>query len=400
MEKIALLFMVVVLVSCTTTNTKKEFPLNKIEVVSNPEVNSECVFLGDGIAGEKLLCWTEEREDGNVLVYRKFKKNNFENKITVIPTIGLQSHHESMAKIGVAKNGVLFCLFRIALPTPKNKYGGALYFTTSKDDGETWSKKVKLVNDPSSTSQSFYDLERMETGELAIVWLDNRLSTREKRGSTLFYTNTINGISVAKEKPIAFNTCQCCRTDLLVSKGEVKIAFRNIIEGNIRDMFYITSKDNGRVFTKPERISEDKWEIDGCPHTGPSLGAENNTGVVWFTAGQGNKGLFFSVKENSCDSFNKRIEISEGGNHPQLIAVNGLFYIVYDEYYIKDDTTFQHIKLHKKNTFAVDDIIELSQNDTMNSHPVITTIDQNKILVSWTNLDNDKKRIQSIIVKI
>ncbi|MDG2280267.1 MAG: hypothetical protein P8L42_06520, partial [Flavicella sp.] len=334
------------------------------------------------------------------LVYKKYKDNKFSNKITVAPTIGLQSHHESMAKIGVTKEGMLFCLFRISRPSKASKYAGALYYTTSKDDGKTWTKKTKLVSEANSSSQSFFDLERLASGELAMIWLDNRFSTREKEGSTLFFTRTDKAGGLADEKPIAFNTCQCCRTDLLIDGQNIKIAFRNIINQKIRDMFYITSNNEGDSFTEPIRISEDNWEIDGCPHTGPSLASNTTTSAVWFTAGQGNKGLFFATKNDFNSKFEKRIEISENGNHPQLVALPNKYYVVYDEYYQKDNTTYQHIKLHKKNNFATDYIFSLSNEETMSTHPVVAKLSDSELLVAWTNLDGDNKKIQVIRIKI
>jgi hypothetical protein len=401
MKNLRIFLILFAFISCEKETVKNEIVSTQIENISDVSVDSECAFLSRGSQEEVFLTWTEELITGNVLVYKKFVNDMFQSKITIDATVGLQSHHESMAKIAKTKEGVLYCLFRISAPTEYNKYGGALFYTISKDDGNTWSEKVKLISDVKSSSQSFYDLAQLENGELGLTWLDNRFSTKEKRGSTLFFTSTDGITGFKKEKPIAFNTCQCCRTDLKVDNGEVIIAFRNIIDGGIRDMFYLTSNDNGKNFTQPKRISVDIWEIDGCPHTGPTIASDNNkTGVVWFTAGQGNRGLFFAEKNNSQDGFEKRIQISKNGTHPQMVTSKGNYYIVYDEYYSLDDTTFQQIKLLKKNTFAADKIIEVTPKGTMNTHPVVEKINKNQLLVSWTNLDKVKKRIQSTIIKI
>lgn len=400
MKNLAILLVILIFVSCKKEKVNNEIEISQIETISNVSVHSECAFLSKS-KEEIFLAWTEELETGNVLVYKKFENDKFSDKTTINTTVGLQSHHESMAKIAKTKGGILYCLFRISAPTKYNKYGGALFYSISNDDGVTWSEKVKLVSDEKSTSQSFYDLTQLENGELGLTWLDNRFSTKEKRGSTLFFTSTDGEFGFHKEKPIAFNTCQCCRTDIKVSDGEVKIAFRNIIEGGIRDMFYLTSNDNGENFTQSKRISVDKWEIDGCPHTGPSISSDKNkTGVVWFTAGQGNKGLFFAEKNKMQGAFNKRVEVSENGTHPQMVSSKGNYYIVYDEYYSLDNTTFQQIKLLKKKVFGPDEFFEITPKGTMNSHPVLEKINENQLLVSWTNLDNEKKKVQVVVINI
>jgi len=400
MKKIIVLSVILFCVSCIKEKKGSRFLISEKQIVSSNGIDSECAFFSNGLEKDRYLSWTEEQNGRTVLVYRKFDGVNFLEKVTVSSTYGLQSHHESMAKIGVTGEGVLFCLFRVSSPTKYNKYAGNLFYTTSKDNGKNWSEKAKLVDEKKSTSQSFFDIERMNDGELAIVWLDNRFSTKEKRGSTLFFNRTHSGKILQTEKSIAYNTCQCCRTDLLIDKNKIKIAFRNIIDNSIRDMFYVSSDNNGEYFEEPRRISADDWEIDGCPHTGPSLATGKTTAAVWFTAGKGNKGLFFAEKEAGEQEFGKRLEISENGNHPQLIFLNEVYYIVYDEYYQKDNTTYQQIKLHKKNIFASDEIISVSNAFAMNTFPVVTKISENELLIAWTNLDGEKRQIEVVNVKI
>lgn len=398
MRNLILLSIVFLFIACKKEN--KGIHLQGVKTISEHAVNSECVFVSKGNEENLFLTWTEEREGENILVFKEYSETGFHQKITVHPTLGLQSHHESMAKMAITKLGIMYCVFRIASPTKYNKYGGALFYTYSKDHGNSWSEKVKLVQDKSSSSQSFYDLALLENGELGLIWLDNRFSSKEKRGSTLFFTST-KEFGFQPEKPIAFQTCQCCRTDIEVMDGEIKIAFRNIIKGGIRDMFYATSSDNGNSFTDSQRISIDKWEIDGCPHTGPSIAASHNeTGVVWFTAGQGNKGLFFTKRGKGSERFDKRVEISENGNHPQMLSVYGTYYIVYDEYSFKDNTTFQQIKLLIKSSIGIDKVFDITPEGSMNTHPVIEQIDEDKVLISWTNLDGTKKKIQSMVVAL
>ena len=401
MRQILFLITFTLLFSCKKEIKKELAEEFSMEVISDTLIDSEAAFFSKGINGTLLLNWTEETEKGNVLTYKSFQQNAFGEKKTVLPSFGMQSHHESMAKIAQTKSGIFYTFFRIKTPSKKNKYGGSLYYTISIDQGVTWGEKIKLVSDEKSSSQSFYDVAVLPDGELGICWLDNRFSTREKRGSTLFFSKTDGVNGVLKEKAIAFGTCQCCRTDLSVVGNRIEIAFRNIIEGNIRDMFYLTSTDNGLNFSDGQRISNDNWEIDGCPHTGPSLaGNKNKTAVVWFSAGEGNKGIFFTQKFHSDEKFNPRKEISEEGTHPQMLAVKEQFYVVYDEYYSLEETTYQHIKLQLVNPLGMGEIISLTKEKTMNSHPIISKIDATKIMVAWTNLDGNKKKIQTKIIKL
>lgn len=391
----------VFMISCKTETSKKQASLEvQPQTLSDTLIDSDCAFLVNS-SKSIFLSWTEVTPKGNVLVYKKFNDTVFGKKIIVKPTLGMQLSHESMAKISQTKSGDLFCFFRITAPTKKNKYGGSLYYTVSHDDGETWSQKIKFVKESTSTSQSFFDIVALTNGGLGIVWLDNRFSTKEKRGSTLFFGKTEPGAINFSEKPIAFNTCQCCRTDLFVKNNKLQVAFRNLYENSVRDMAYIYSEDSGDHFSETARLSKDNWEIDGCPHTGPSLAANKiEDAAVWFTAGKGNKGLFFTKKFKGVEEFDVRKEISENGNHPQMLEIKGEFYVVYDEYYTENHTTYQKILLHKINNLGLDVISVLSEEKTKNRHPVITKTAKGRILVAWVNLDGSKKIIQSKIIKI
>jgi hypothetical protein len=40
---------------------------------------------------------------------------------------------------------------------------------------------------------------------------------------------------------------------------------------NVRDMAFTESHDGGRTFSAPTRVSEDQWQIEGCPKMGRRL---------------------------------------------------------------------------------------------------------------------------------
>src|SRR5687767_2970026 len=61
---------------------------------------------------------------------------------------------------------------------------------------------------------------------------------------------------------------------------------------HIRDMMIVTSTDEGVSFVHPILISADNWNIDGCPHTGPSL-CSNKSELLsrWYTVRKRNRYL-------------------------------------------------------------------------------------------------------------
>ena len=60
---------------------------------------------------------------------------------------------------------------------------------------------------------------------------------------------------------------------------------RVLYPGNIRDIAFAMSRDGGRTFAAPVRVSEDEWELEGCPDDGPAMAIDkqNRIHIVWPT---------------------------------------------------------------------------------------------------------------------
>src|SRR5258705_1986246 len=87
-------------------------------------------------------------------------------------------------------------------------------------------------------------------------------------------------------RAVTGGVCYCCKTALAFgSGGAVYAAWRHVYPGNLRDMAFTMSRDGGRTFAPPIRVSEDKWALEGCPDDGPAMvvDAQNRIHVVWPT---------------------------------------------------------------------------------------------------------------------
>ena len=137
----------------------------------------------------------------------------------------------------------------------------------------------------------------MRDGSVAALWLDHRgLSTpgsgsmnhaehqhvptgenktdgvRRAQLSQLFFANLANADSAHS---IARGVCYCCKTAMATDlAGAIYAAWRQVYEGNIRDIAFTKSADGGRTFSPPVRVSEDNWVLDGCPENGPAIAVE------------------------------------------------------------------------------------------------------------------------------
>lgn len=218
----------------------------------------------------------------------------------------------------------------------------------STDGGRTFSP-ARMIHDPKiSGARGWESLTAGPDGAVHAVWLDGRdAERRASEGGAKgqpwqdIYHATVSHDGRIVESQIATGVCFCCKTAVAVdSRGTVYAAWRHIFPGSLRDIAFASSTDGGRHFGALVRVSEDKWELNGCPEDGPAMAVDASGAIhiVWPTLvsdGTPQKGLFYATSRDG-KSFSPRIRVPTAGmtnpSHPQLaLAPDGTSVIVWDE---------------------------------------------------------------------
>ncbi len=77
------------------------------------------------------------------------------------------------------------------------------------------------------------------------------------------------------ERALLPGVCYCCKTALVTGQnGQLFAAWRHVYPGNIRDIAFSQSLDGGRTFSAHTRVSEDQWQLAGCPDDGPAMAVD------------------------------------------------------------------------------------------------------------------------------
>src|SRR5438874_6599296 len=141
----------------------------------------------------------------------------------------------------------------------------------SKDGGTTWSKPVTPHHDGKKRQHGFVSLMPTADAKLAAIWLDGRNMASEEEGDmALMYTTIAPNGTVAPEVQIDKRTCECCKTSMAATApGGLIAVYRDRSDKEIRDIA-VTRFVNGK-WSPPQMISNDGWEIDGCPINGPAV---------------------------------------------------------------------------------------------------------------------------------
>jgi hypothetical protein len=211
----------------------------------------------------------------------------------------------------------------------------SLRLATSTNWGRSFNKSIP-VDLTGTASQSFYTLAVGPDGAVYAAWLDGRDRGQGKSGSSALYIarSTNRGQSFEKSVRVALNVCPCCRPSIAFTDAKtVHIGWRGVSHDDIRDIFVGTSTDGGSTFSAPAPVAEDKWRINGCPHSGPSLATMGGKLFAAWRTVTGDRGrVYIASSGDNGAHFSAKVEADAGlhdANHPQLLALEGSVGLVF-----------------------------------------------------------------------
>jgi hypothetical protein len=237
----------------------------------------------------------------------------------------------------------------VTWPSERAKHIG-LRSASSFDGGRTFQRSVAIGKEGITGERGFQAVAVGTDRIVRAVWLDGRRDPgtppHANAGAdwdpmhVMFASRLVEG-QWSVERRLATDVCGCCKTALaLGTDGAIYVAFRNIYPGSFRDISFTISRDGGRTFSSPVRVSDDRWMLEGCPDDGPTMAVDSAgiVHVVWPTFVQGAEpavALFHaSTRDGLTFTPRQRIETlgSHKPSHPQLTAdACGALTLVWDE---------------------------------------------------------------------
>lgn len=240
--------------------------------------------------------------------------------------------------VAVGKNGSVYVVWTARVESDGKK-GTDLYLSVSSDKGQTFAAPVKINDDKAPGAHGMHALGVADDGRIYVSWLDERNvhtpkpSTKadghhmESNRELFVASSTDGGRTFSPNRKVAGEACPCCKTALAVATdGTVYIGWRQVLPGNFRHIAVTSSADAGATFSKPVIVSDDKWMLEGCPVSGPSLAAADGVlKVLWYAAGEGNApGLYVAESKDKGRSFSPRqLLAQEGVRGTPVLAADG-----------------------------------------------------------------------------
>jgi len=256
--------------------------------------------------------------------------------------------------------------------TAKRPGGTRILAARSDDAGASFSHARPLAGGEASGNRGWEAVATDADGRVVSVWLDHRELAGSAAGqapmhheghdhasagkapadgasraqlSKLYFSRLDDaaGGSEAAGRAIAGGVCYCCKTALAAgADGSIFAAWRHVYPGNIRDIAFTVSRDGGRTFSEPIRVSDDQWVLDGCPENGPAMALDGRqrVHVVWPTLVSGTAAdveptleLFYAASSDGRQFSPRRRLPTEGvPKHAQVAAAqDGSLIIVWEE---------------------------------------------------------------------
>jgi hypothetical protein len=259
----------------------------------------------------------------------------------------------------------------------------------SSDGGKTFSTPKSLVND--GASQRFPSAVMRPDGSIFIAWIDKRLVAQAKAvgnqrlgGSIAYSFSKDGGNTFAPEKIANESSCECCRIGASSDpQGGVAIVYRAIFPGGIRD--HATQIISPESASKVERVSQDEWRTDACPHHGPTI-AVSSSGkmhVAWFTQGAARSGVFYANSSNRGKTYSKpsRVGAPDANvSRPYLLALGQSVWLVWKEF--DGQKTSVWLKQSTDDGVSWSKPSLLSSTAGYSDHPLLIH-DGSKVYLSW-----------------
>lgn len=311
------------------------------------------------------------------------------------------SHGENSPILNVRSRSEMYSLWQARRPGHADS--SALRFARSMDWGESFTKAIDVDPSPGGTSQGFYTMNVSPSGVVYAAWLDGRERGQGRPGTAAVYLarSTNRGVSFEKSVRVSFDSCPCCRPNIAFAGDKtVHVAWRKVLDGNVRDIFVSTSHDAGSTWDPPVRVAEDNWILNGCPHSGAALATlGRRLFIAWYTVREQEPQLSMAYSDDAGRSFSRRYGISEtvlDPNHPFLQTTGDKLSIVFQGRDAKAAQGWAPVNVYYREIDAQARLSRLQRvghAEGSASYPVFAFDDPNRFYLAWTESAGERHRI-------
>lgn len=315
------------------------------------------------------------------------------------------ANNEQPPRVALSRSGsnqIVTVLWSKRNEGPQRTRRDVIRLARSENGGRTFTPTAFAHDSALSGARGWESLTVNPDGRIHAVWLDGRDAERKMAEAAHsgmphkglppqdIYHGTFGADGRSVESVIATGVCFCCKTAVAIdARGVVYAAWRHIFPGSMRDIAFARSTDGGRRFDPFVRVSEDNWELNGCPEDGPTLAVDQagTIHIAWATLvneGEPQKALFYATSKDGT-TFSRRVRLrvpaESTPGHPQLaLTSEGGAAITWDEV-VAGVRRVSFTKVSRNGTF--EPVRTLSADESA-ANPVIVR-SETSMIVAWTS---------------
>ncbi len=274
--------------------------------------------------------------------------------------------------------------------------GNDLKFARSMNFGRSFLPTIKVNDDNEKSYHSFQAMEVAPDGAIYVAWLDGRGKETNLPGtSSLYIARSLdNGATFSKNIKIAGDVCPCCRPALAFNdSGKIFVSWRHVYADQNRVVAVSFSKDKGETWSSKTLVTKQGWKINGCPHSGASMGYQaGKLFVVWYSGAGNRAALRAGLSIDGGESFSYIGEIQGqvlDANHPDIQMINGEAWVVFQG---RDSTSNEGwgvtqpwlLKISEKGMFSQPEKIPF-RGDSV-AYPYLFAGSGERIYATWTEI--------------
>lgn len=327
--------------------------------------NANVSFASEG--GLLVAVWSASTPTGTTDIYAAVSRDagaRFGPPVRVNSTAGdARVNAEQPPRVALRPRGTATPEIAVVW-TAKATAGTRLLSAVSADGGRSFAAATVVPGSEAPGNRGWEALGVGPGQRLFAVWLDHRdlaaqgtatpAEHQHTPGMTMTAAPAADGVAQAQRSqlyvaaldratpPVAVSrgVCYCCKTAVAAAgTSALYVAWRHVYPGNMRDIAFAASRDGGRTFSAPVRVSEDRWQLEGCPDDGPAMGVDGSGRIhlVWPSvvtdAGGPVKALFYATStDGRAFTPRQRLPTQGQANHPQLsVTREGRLAVGWDE---------------------------------------------------------------------
>ena len=419
-NEIKLFALLIFAVGAFTLACGKVQTVNSDEVlVSAPDTDAAEPAIASDAEGNVYVLYVEHGANKTADVYlQKYsgEAKPIGEKVRINPEAGrATAWRGDPPTIKIGKDGTVYVGWTARVEVTEGS-ANDLYLSISKDGGKFFNAPVKVNDDKVPGVHGMHSLEVDQMGRIFFAWLDERYlkdgkqpeakpmpmnqsennsgemkhQHSEPNREVYFTVSTDGGKSFSANKRIAENVCPCCKLSMATAPDErLYVSWRQVLEGDFRHIAVSSSTDGGNTFAPFTIVSNDQWQISGCPVSGAGMTVDKNNAlkIIWFTAGTaGTPGIYLSESKDGGKSFAPRQLASDqsvSGTPVILSNGEGVSQIVFSAV---DKNTYRLAAQNATLNFT-------EQNKIVDADLPVATTTRGKIFFAFIRKMNDKRNI-------